>query len=177
MKSLIFVPAVAVMMMGNATNAAETEADTAGTYAVYGNWCGPSHPVDTTKAPPPIDNLDASCMRHDLCYETKGTLNCDCDADLVGEIRADLDNKAYLRPQLKYARNIHNYFQASPCDGDAKKKLLPSRILHRVYDKAKTKVTTVMEKFAGDEAKADTGAVENQPSEDTQETPDVLQDQ
>ena len=113
--------------------------------AIYGNWCGPSHPLDTSKAPAPIDNLDASCMRHDFCYEKKGALNCDCDAQIVSEIRADLDKKSYTWSQLLYALDIHDYFQRSPCNGDAKKKLLPSRVLHWTYDKAKTTVNTAID--------------------------------
>ena len=45
----------------------------------YGNYCG-SHkvgrdPNDPTKKLPPIDPLDAACLRHDLCQATRWTCN------------------------------------------------------------------------------------------------------
>ncbi len=150
MKSWSVVAAAAWFSLASLAQCASADDETSGSYPVYGNWCGPNHPVDTSAASPPIDILDATCMRHDMCYELKGSLDCDCDADLVSEIRANLDKKAYAKPQLKYARNMHNYFQASPCRGDSKKKLLPSRLLHRAYDKAKNTVEKVGSAFASD---------------------------
>ncbi len=132
-------------------------------YPMYGNWCGPKHPLDTSNAPPPIDDLDASCMRHDLCYEKQGDLNCECDAALVGEIRAGLDMKIYSGNPRIYARTIHNYFQGSPCNGDPSRKLAPSRALHRIYQKAKQKVESAAEFIGVGEAKADT-AVATEPN-------------
>ena len=45
----------------------------------YGNWCGPGCGSGT-----PIDNLDACCMAHDMCYSARGFGACSCDLDLVG---------------------------------------------------------------------------------------------
>lgn len=119
-------------------------------YPVYGNWCGPDHPLDPARAPAPVDGVDAICMQHDLCYEDKGYLDCECDAVLVRDLKRGIDRKDYDRVQMLYARNIHNYFQASPCDGDPKNKLAPSRILHRVYSKAKEKATQIYDLINGD---------------------------
>lgn len=52
---------------------------------VHGNWCGANHPKRGT-APPPLDDLDTACMRHDLCYEQRGMGTCECDQRLVEEV-------------------------------------------------------------------------------------------
>ena len=55
---------------------------------LYGNWCGPGHPQNTTMAPAPIDFVDTACMNHDMCYEKKGYLNCACDQAFQEELQA-----------------------------------------------------------------------------------------
>lgn len=45
----------------------------------YGNWCGPGCGSGN-----PINNLDACCRTHDLCYTARGFGACSCDLDLIG---------------------------------------------------------------------------------------------
>ena len=56
---------------------------------IHGNYCG------FRKAPgpegsdlPPVDVLDAICMRHDQCYDLRGNFECSCDLALMREISA-----------------------------------------------------------------------------------------
>lgn len=102
----------------------------------YGNWCGPDHPKDIHNANAPVDSLDSACKRHDLCYETKGYLNCECDKKLNQEIVQGIKQKQYQRAEAVFARSIHNYFRASPCSGDHSSKIAPSRAVHNLIKKA-----------------------------------------
>lgn len=114
-------------------------------YAIYGNWCGPKHPRNTATAAEPVDSLDSACKTHDICYEQKGDMDCGCDAALVKEIRQGIDRGMYATIQYQYARSIHNYFQGSPCNGDSKDKLLPSRLLHKAYERVKEGIDTIVD--------------------------------
>lgn len=54
--------------------------DPFGRYKVHGNWCGPNWtggykkpwdeltPAEQQHAAPPVDPVDAACMKHDKCY-------------------------------------------------------------------------------------------------------------
>ena len=54
--------------------------DPFGRFKVHGNWCGPDWtggykkewnqltPAEQQNAAPPVDPVDAACMRHDKCY-------------------------------------------------------------------------------------------------------------
>lgn len=55
---------------------------------IYGNWCGPNHPIRKQGIEDPyvVDYVDRACKAHDICYERKGYFNCDCDTALVGSI-------------------------------------------------------------------------------------------
>jgi hypothetical protein len=48
---------------------------------IYGVYCGPGF-GDTTYETPPIDQVDALCMKHEICYEHVGYFACDCDLEL-----------------------------------------------------------------------------------------------
>lgn len=68
---------------------------------VYGNWCGPGHPR-AGDAPPPVDEFDAACMRHDIC--TSGPVDSGvCDLHLVGELRYLANKYNYLPRPLQWA--------------------------------------------------------------------------
>ncbi len=66
---------------------------------IYGNWCGPGHP--SVGAPPPVDEFDAACMRHDIC--TSGGPDTPCDVNFVYEIRALASKYQYLPRSLQWA--------------------------------------------------------------------------
>lgn len=58
--------------------------DPYGLAKLYGNWCGPHWSGGNQNPPlPPIDSLDRSCMKHDICYAEKGYYNKECDRQLV----------------------------------------------------------------------------------------------
>ncbi len=86
-------------------------------FPVHGNWCGPGDRAAPGGAPrAPVDVLDAACMRHDLCYERRGTLDCGCDIALLEELRAT----RYPDPHLwNKARAVYDFFSLSPCNGMA----------------------------------------------------------
>ena len=120
---------------------------TAGTYSVYGNWCGPDHPKYSSNPPDPIDKLDAACMKHDICYTQKGNLSCECDKTLNEELKQNIKASTYTRQQANYAKNIHRYFSASPCDGKPEAKVAPTRILQNAYQKTKKGISSFFNKI------------------------------
>lgn len=114
-----------------------TNPDTAGDYAVYGNWCGPNHPKTMDPPPEALDLVDQACRRHDYCYAERGYFNCDCDMDLVDELKANLDNGSYSPgPEERYARSIYRYFSESPCTGDDSRKPESARNKNRMLEQA-----------------------------------------
>ncbi len=141
---LIYLPLILTMC------AASTEIDekSTGSLAIYGNWCGPNHPKDVNDAPEPIDVLDATCKRHDLCYEKDGYLNCQCDAVFREEIRKDLKADSYDRTQRMYAKTAELHFAVSPCDGDGKGKAGPSKALHGLYNGVKIRIMSFVDRFS-----------------------------
>lgn len=54
----------------------------AGQDLFHGNYCGTGQRGEGL---PPIDALDAACMRHDACYDAAGYSSCACDATLKRE--------------------------------------------------------------------------------------------
>jgi hypothetical protein len=50
--------------------------------AVYGRYCGPDY-GDPTGCTAPVDQVDAVCCRHDVCYGENGYFDCGCDCQLV----------------------------------------------------------------------------------------------
>lgn len=60
----------------------------------YGNFCGPNHPkinggdaVSQLRAIAPVDDLDAICKNHDICYATPSTTRSECDLTLMRLIK------------------------------------------------------------------------------------------
>ena len=52
-------------------------------FEFYGNYCGPGH-GDPTGRTQPIDDVDACCREHDLCYEPGyGYSDCYCDKKII----------------------------------------------------------------------------------------------
>ena len=80
---------------------------------VYGRWCGPNHPVEMSRAGPPVDMLDAACMRHDYCVAAQGEYNCGCDVALLNELR----RTRWPNPLMqRNARAIYDAIALVPCD-------------------------------------------------------------
>lgn len=48
----------------------------------HGNYCGTGQ---RGEGMPPLDALDAACMRHDACYDAAGYRSCSCDRRLKRE--------------------------------------------------------------------------------------------
>jgi hypothetical protein len=96
---------------------------------IYGNWCGPNHPIRKPGAADPnvVDYLDTACKAHDLCYERKGYFNCECDMRLVGDIqqieqmvrrsRATPTSSLY-GPESLASAATQVYYSLPVCSGD-----------------------------------------------------------
>lgn len=80
---------------------------------MYGNWCGPG--VGSINFPP-IDPLDAACMRHDMCYVGTGSVACECDVIFMREVRAMHYPTEEIYVQ---ARAMYDALAMMPCDDPA----------------------------------------------------------
>ena len=91
---------------------------------VYGNWCGPNHPLNMSQASAPVDQLDAACMRHDYCIAAQGDYSCGCDIPFLRELRGT----AWPNPMIqRNARAIYDAIALVPCnspDGTALKQTM-----------------------------------------------------
>ena len=56
---------------------------------LHGNYCGPGN-----RPGPPVDALDAACMRHDPCMPATGLPSCGCMTRLQNEAEAVAHNPA-----------------------------------------------------------------------------------
>ncbi|MES9941890.1 MAG: hypothetical protein ABW104_03755 [Candidatus Thiodiazotropha sp. 6PLUC2] len=100
----------------------------------YGNWCGLNHPSNPEKAEEPIDTLDAICKRHDLCYLDKGHMSCECDGEFNRDVVTNLSR--FTGPEKILAHTFRIYFRGSPCYGNQKDKIAPTRVLSSIAKKA-----------------------------------------
>ena len=109
---------------------------------VYGNYCGPNH-GDPSYEDAPIDEVDAVCMRHDMCYDNRvGGLyqSCDCDRDMVVDLGGLLIDGSELDMKAKgIASAMIAWFIQFPCKvsvTSGETALLDNpRILERILDK------------------------------------------
>jgi|GEM_PF-6043171 len=112
------------------TNSSDTPTDSKGfSLKIYGNWCGPNHPIRKPGATDPkvVDYLDRACKSHDLCYEKNGYFNCVCDMKLVGDIqqieqvvrrsRATPTSSLY-GPESLASAATQMYYSLPVCTGD-----------------------------------------------------------
>ena len=67
-----------------------------GPLLIHGNYCG----VGNRPGTPPIDALDAACMRHDACTDTGTLPSCTCDQRLRIEAMAVAEDPT-TPPDLK----------------------------------------------------------------------------
>ena len=161
---LFIVLIVAALLVACASAQPQVKRETAGVMGLYGNWCGLDHPKDVAANPPPIDALDAACMRHDLCYTERGFLSCECDAAFTQELYSEMAKKTYTGLELATARATHAHFAASPCTGDMKSKARPVRLLKGVYDGTKRRVVDAYDRVTGTPAAAAPAAESATPS-------------
>jgi hypothetical protein len=86
-----------------------TNKNTAGTFPIYGNYCGLDHPRAGSN-PIPIDKTDLACKNHDKCYDQNEYFNKKCDENIVTELKS-------IKPKNeieKIARDaIVKYFEIS----------------------------------------------------------------
>jgi hypothetical protein len=111
---------------------------------VYGNWCGLNHPKDIDDAADPIDELDASCKRHDLCYVAEGQFSCACDQVLSSELEVSLLANRYQGSQKLFAQSFFHYMKSSFCNGDPSHKTTITRTLHDIYQVTSEKASDVV---------------------------------
>lgn len=79
--------------------------------AFYGHWCG-AGPRGGPFALPPVDALDAACMRHTACTALRGRMDCSCDIALMRDLRA----WPWPHPILaNRARVFHDRIAVTPC--------------------------------------------------------------
>lgn len=64
---------------------AETVGTGAGYVPTYGEYCGPGHPKVSDYTAKPVDELDAVCQMHDLCYDIGGD-RADCDGAMAEDL-------------------------------------------------------------------------------------------
>lgn len=75
-----------------------TESESSGFMPIHGHFCGPGHPklftvskrdrIQELENIKPFDDIDASCKRHDICYEQNGFGNNACDRKLINDLKA-----------------------------------------------------------------------------------------
>lgn len=71
---------------------------------VYGNYCGPGN-----RGGEPIDDIDAACQSHDMCYHYNDRNSPECDRRFVKRLNRVL-NKDLTLKQRYYAMMMRAYF-------------------------------------------------------------------
>lgn len=80
---------------------------------IYGNYCGPRY-GDKTGCSPAQDQVDATCCRHDVCYDQRGYFDCGCDCDLVRSMPSAIANTSSAVGKAAGTAAMA-YFATSPC--------------------------------------------------------------
>jgi hypothetical protein len=107
-----FWAALATTWLGFALNPLAASAQTIGSLSlpVHGNWCGLGHGAIQWPRPP-LDQLDESCMRHDICTMQRGRFDCTCDLMFMQDLR-----RQNLPGGLgEKARAVHDAIAMMPC--------------------------------------------------------------
>ena len=110
----------------------------------YGNWCGAGHPKNIKEAGEPINLLDAACKAHDICYLVKGDMSCECDEEFNQKIISGLKQNRFSGNEKIFARTFRIYFKGSPCVGNHKDKIAPSRAIQNTYKKANARTVKIL---------------------------------
>lgn len=123
-KKVLLIANICLLITGCASEKDGTVSTSTGTFPVYGNWCGPDHPRAGT-SPPPIDDVDAACKTHDLCYAEKGYFDCDCDSSLMitlSKVKTKRQNGKkqmslgeYLDSEDLVTKQMRSYFSTTAC--------------------------------------------------------------
>ena len=106
------VLAVSLFALSGHPAAAQQIPDGEGALLFHGNYCGPGN-RGLDKAP--IDELDAACRSHDLCYGSAPITTCSCNAGLARDA-----SKVALSPKTEpdvavLAGVVANGALALPC--------------------------------------------------------------
>ncbi len=72
---------------------------------LYGNWCGIDYPP-AGRFPPPVDEFDAACMKHDFCTGGSFFGKKYCDKALVYELNRLRWKYGYLPRPLLWAEYV-----------------------------------------------------------------------
>ncbi len=72
---------------------------------LYGNWCGIDYPP-AGRFPPPIDEFDAACMKHDFCTGGSFFGKKYCDKGFSRELRYLRWKYGYLPRPLRWAEYL-----------------------------------------------------------------------
>lgn len=101
---------------GRAEEAAPPKGDlgrvVAGKELFHGNYCGKGQ---RGQGLPPIDDLDAACMRHDACYDAAGYSSCACDAALKREASTVSDSESASLEVRRRALSVIEATAAMEC--------------------------------------------------------------
>ena len=127
----------------------ETTEESSTLMPTYGNWCGRNHPLNPESADKPVDILDAICQRHDLCYVDKGHMSCECDSEFVSAVVSNLKEKRFTGSQKVLAHTFRAYFRGSPCSGNPKDKLAPTRMLTNATKQASRRTEQLINRIKG----------------------------
>lgn len=84
----------------------------AGKELFHGNYCGKGQRGEGL---PPIDALDAACMRHDACYDTAGYSSCACDTALRREAATVSDDPGASLETRRRALSVTEATAAMDC--------------------------------------------------------------
>lgn len=96
-------PRPVTCLLGLLLAAAATPAAAFKCMPIYGNWCGVGYP--NAGAPPPVDEFDAACMRHDFCIAGSGD-SLPCDISFIQELHAVAARVGYLPRPLQWAEYV-----------------------------------------------------------------------
>lgn len=85
-------------------------------FAYHGNFCGPGYPgpmaasVEDLEKIVPVDQIDAACQQHDICYAVAGSNDALCDMILAGTMKHLVALNRYSFRCRHLARTIERYF-------------------------------------------------------------------
>ncbi len=79
----------------------------------HGNYCG-FGTIDGTLRQNPIDQLDAACQAHDICY-IEGNDHCFCDNWLKRDMAAIIDNPGIGLKMRRKAKLVRSTFKLPVC--------------------------------------------------------------
>ena len=69
------------------------------------NWCGPGTGCSGPGAP--INDVDAACKAHDICYQRGGN-RCACDQEFLSRLRPYISSSSQ---QGRHARLLYHYMK------------------------------------------------------------------